>query len=232
MPILYVYDERAQTFRVSAPEPEAQMPLVTHLRFSAADFAGSTRSALLWTTRRTLEALDSLAMLYPAPLAVDHAFRRAGPRGAMRPHHCGTAFDAGSTLDAPGRDALRRAAIASGLFYRVSPGYDSGVRVRLFAEPPRALLPGMAGADVFALQDALLFLGLGPCALTGVFDGATRRAVQALERQCGLPETGCFRMPEASALAALTTGAQDAKIEKSKSVAHTVFSYGGIEYGL
>ncbi len=188
---------------------DAQLPFVESMRFTAADFAGRSRSPLLWTERGALTALDALSRLAGVPFAVDYAFRRSGECGHSLDsrHLTGCAFDVGRSLAPAQRRSLRALALNWAGFCVSAPACLSGYCLHLgWGEARPALSNGDCRAAVCVLQDALRIGDFFSGAISGCFDAETRRAVLRMQRACGFAETGDVRGREWARAEALLAG--------------------------
>ena len=98
-------------------EAEA-MPYNTNGTLKVREFRGSSKSNILWTTKRTMQSWNSQRYIYGGPIPVGFAFKRPyeGGHGNQSQHYAGTAFDVGQNLTNAQRAVLRRSAQSSGLW--------------------------------------------------------------------------------------------------------------------
>jgi len=112
--------DRMETYYRGESEP---MPYNSNGTLRVREFRGSSRSNILWTTKRTMQAWNSQRYIWGAPISVGFAFKRPyeGGHGTQSQHYAGVAFDVGQTLSSSRRNALRNNAINSGLWSYVEP---------------------------------------------------------------------------------------------------------------
>ncbi len=160
------------------------------------EFLGSTRSETCWTDRRFLEACCALKQTFPLPFSAFGGFRRAAKNRPLYSARrtAGLTLHAGHCLAPESREALRRFALASGLFSRIAPEHEAPTWVQLEGHPRCAgmlcpfptILPGETSVFVFALQDALCLHGFPPDeGLTGCFLPDTERALSLFLKSRG-----------------------------------------------
>lgn len=201
-----IFDTEERTCLVRELRPEAQMPLIEHLRFSVESFCGRAGTDLCWTDCRALRALNGLARRWGIPLCVEGTFRRSvcGGMGALE-NLLGTVFEIGRDLEPQQREQLREDAVASGLFYRTEPAFAGGLSVRITALRPQwSCKAGDMGVEVMAAQQLLMDAGCYYGALTGVCCRQTCRAIVRMQRIAGLPQTGRLAAGDWNALMQLT----------------------------
>lgn len=99
------------------------MPYNTNGTLRVREFRGSSKSNILWTTKRTMQSWNSQRYIYGAPIPVGFAFKRPyeGGHGNQSQHYAGVAFDVGQTLTSTQRTRLWQSANNSGVWYYVEP---------------------------------------------------------------------------------------------------------------
>lgn len=103
-------------------ESEA-MPYNTNNTLNVREFRGSSKSNILWTTKRTMQSWNSQRYIYGSPIPVGFAFKRPyeGGHGNQSQHYAGVAFDVGQTLSNSQRIRLYNSAVNSDVWYYVEP---------------------------------------------------------------------------------------------------------------
>lgn len=103
-------------------EAEA-MPYNTNRTLLVKEFRGSSKSNILWTTKRTMQSWNSQRYIFGEPIPVGFAFKRPyeGGHSNQSQHYAGTAFDVGQKLSDSQRQRLYNSAVNSGVWYYVSP---------------------------------------------------------------------------------------------------------------
>ncbi|MCM0649930.1 peptidoglycan-binding protein [Clostridium swellfunianum] len=201
MPKILVYNHvtgRMETYYRGFLEP---MPYVVGRTLTVGEFRAYSKSNLLWTDRRMMQAWNTFRRGWGRSIFVGYAFKRIweGGHSGQSQHYAGLAMDLGQTLSAAQRYALRRYAVNSGLWTYVEPASLTPRWVHVdkrFGAPACAsggyplLSVGSKGVYVCILQDALNTLGFTSSSIDGVFGYGTRRAVLNFQRQWGLPQTG------------------------------------------
>ena len=91
------------------------MPYNTNGTLRVREFRGSSRSNILWTTKRTMQSWNSQRYVFGSPIPVGFAFKRPyeGGHGNQSQHYAGVAFDVGQTLSSTKRRALWNSANSS-----------------------------------------------------------------------------------------------------------------------
>ena len=191
-------DNRMETYYRG--ENEA-MPYVTGNTLRVGEFRGSSRSDIMWTEKRAMQAWNSFRAFYGKPIHVGFAFKRPreGGHGAMSQHYAGVAFDAGQNLNAAQRTEMRNAAIRSGVWSYVEPAsltptwvhFDKRRGTPACATGGYPLQrQGNVGAYVLVLQDALNYLGFSTNGIDGHFGPVTANAVRLYQTRNGLTADG------------------------------------------
>lgn len=101
----------------------AAMPYNTNRTLTVKEFRGSSKSNILWTTKRTMQSWNSQRYIWGGPIPVGFAFKRPyeGGHGTQSQHYAGVAFDVGQTLSQTRRRALWNRANSSGVWSYVEP---------------------------------------------------------------------------------------------------------------
>ena len=96
-------------------EEEESMPYNTNGTLKVREFRGSSKSNILWTTKRCMQSWNSQRYIYGGPIPVGFAFKRPyeGGHGNQSQHYAGVSFDAGQVLSNSERNRLRNTAISS-----------------------------------------------------------------------------------------------------------------------
>lgn len=181
-------------------ESEA-MPYNTNNTLRVREFRGSSKSNILWTDKRTMQAWNSQRYIYGAPIYVGFAFKRPyeGGHGSQSQHYAGTSFDVGQNLTNSQRNILRNSARNSGVWTYVEPVSLSPTWVhfdRRFGIPACSsggyplIRQGSKGNYVCIAQDDLNTLGYRTGGLDGVFGTQTVNAVKQYQSSRGLLADG------------------------------------------
>lgn len=172
------------------------MPYNTNRTLTIKEFRGSSRSGLLWTDRRCMQAWNSFRYIYGKPIYVGFAFKRSweGGHGTLSQHYAGLAFDVGQNLNETERNSMRNLAISSGIWNYVEPASLTPRWVhfdeRQVAYGYPLVRQGSRGVYVCILQDALTTFGYNTGGLDGVFGVRTREAVIQFQSKNGLSQDG------------------------------------------
>ena len=197
--LLYNQDtNRMETFFRGENE---SMPYNTNGTLKVKEFRGSSKSNILWTDKRTMQAWNSQRYIYGAPINVGFAFKRPyeGGHGSQSQHYAGTAFDVGQGLTNAQRTRLRTSAINSGVWTYVEPASLSPTWVhfdRRFGTAACSsggfplIRRGSRGNYVCIAQDDLNTLGYRTGGLDGVFGEQTYNAVRRYQSSRGLSVDG------------------------------------------
>jgi hypothetical protein len=176
-----------------------RMPYANNL--TVGEFRGSSRSNLLWTDKRVMEAWNKTRAAFRKPIDVGSAFKRMaeGGHGKQSQHYAGTAFDMGQRMSSSEKDRLRSLASSLGVWGYIEPKVLTPTWVhadRRIGMPAcstggyPALRQGNKGVYVAILQDALFHLGYSTGTIDGVFGTKTRNAVINFQRNNGITADG------------------------------------------
>ena len=177
------------------------MPYITGNTLLVREFRGSSKSNLLWTEKRAMQAWNSFRFAYGRSIYVGFAFKRAyeGGHGQQSQHYAGVAFDVGQNLNNAQRAEMRRIAVESKLWGYVEPVSLSPTWVhfdRRRGTPACAsggypiTKSGNIGAYVLVLQDSLSALNYPVGGIDGVFGMISKNAVMAFQKDNGLTSDG------------------------------------------
>ena len=177
------------------------MPYNTNDTLTVGEFRGSSKSNILWTTKRTMQAWNSQRYIWGAPIPVGFAFKRPyeGGHGNQSQHYAGTAFDVGQTLSSSRRTALWNSANSSNIWSYVEPISLTPTWVHFdkrFGTPACSsggypvLKKGSISNYVCVAQDDLNTLGYPTGGLDGIFGTQTYEAVKKYQQKVGLSSDG------------------------------------------
>ena len=177
------------------------MPYNANRTLKVKEFRGSSKSNILWTDKRTMQAWNSQRYIYGKPIPVGFAFKRPweGGHGNQSQHYAGTAFDVGQGWTNAQRNALRNSAINSKIWSYVEPISLSPTWVHFdkrFGTPACSsggyplIRQESRGNYVCIAQDDLNTLGYKTGGLDGVFGEQTTNAVKRYQRSRGLTSDG------------------------------------------
>ena len=190
--------DRMETYYRGETEP---MPYNTNGTLRVREFRGSSKSNILWTTKRTMQSWNSQRYIFGAPIPVGFAFKRPyeGGHSSQSQHYAGTAFDVGQLLSNTQRNALRNNAKNSGIWSYVEPASISPTWVHFdkrFGTPACSsggfplLKRGSISNYVLIAQDDLNTLGFQTGGLDGIFGSQTRNAVLQYQKSRSLSADG------------------------------------------
>ncbi len=177
------------------------MPYNTNSTLKVKEFRGSSKSNILWTDKRTMQAWNSQRYIYGRPIPVGFAFKRPweGGHGNQSQHYAGTAFDVGQGWTNAQRNALRNSAINSKIWSYVEPAslsptwvhFDKRFGTSACSSGGYPLIrQGSRGNYVCVAQDDLNTLGYRTGGLDGVFGAQTTNAVKRYQTSRGLTSDG------------------------------------------
>ena len=190
--------DRMETYTRAESAP---MPYNTNGTLTVREFRGSSKSNILWTTKRTMQSWNSQRYIFGAPIPVGFAFRRPyeGGHSFLSQHYAGVAFDVGQTLSLARRRALWNSSNSSGIWSYVEPFALTPTWVHFdkrFGSPACSsggfplIKRGSKSNYVLIAQDNLNTLGYRTGGLDGIFGSQTQTAVRAYQSQVGLTSDG------------------------------------------
>jgi hypothetical protein len=176
------------------------MPYNTGNTLLVREFRGSSRSSLLWTTKRAMQSWNSFRKLWGSSIYVGYAFKRPyeGGHSPQSQHYAGVSFDVAQNLNNTQRASMRSLAVNSGLWTYVEPVSISPTWVHFdkrFGTPACSagypvVKSGSVSTYVLICQDCLNFLGYSTGGIDGIFGNGTTNAVKAYQRSRGLAADG------------------------------------------
>ena len=198
---ILVYNQDTNRMETFFRGENESMPYNTNGTLKVKEFRGSSKSNILWTDKRTMQAWNSQRYIYGAPINVGFAFKRPyeGGHGTQSQHYAGTAFDVGQRLTNAQRAVLRNSVINSGVWTYVEPASLSPTWVhfdRRFGTAACSsggfplIRRGSRGNYVCIAQDDLNTLGYRTGGLDGVYGEQTYNAVRRYQSSRGLAVDG------------------------------------------
>lgn len=189
---------RMETYYKNLNDP---MPYATDRYLTVNEFKGTTKSDVIWTDKRAIEAFNNLRNSYGSPIRVGYGFKRIGEGGHsnMSQHYAGMALDIGQNMGNAARDRIRQIAVNNKLYTYVEPKnltptwvhVDTRNRTPACSTGGYPLVKyGSKGVYVATLQDALNFLGYNAGNIDGVFGNNTKNAVIRFQRANNLSQDG------------------------------------------
>src|SRR5574344_1428839 len=177
------------------------MPYNTNGTLRVREFRGSSKSNILWTTKRTMQSWNSQRYIYGGPIHVGFGFKRPyeGGHGNMSQHYAGVAFDVGQTLSSSQRTLLRESVVKSGLWTYVEPESLTPTWIHFDKRTlPAAcstggyptIRQGSRGVYGLIAQDDLNTLGYSTGGLDGIFRNQTRNSTIRYQQSRGLVSDG------------------------------------------
>ena len=93
---ILVYNQDTNRMETFFRNENESMPYNTNGTLRVREFRGSSKSNILWTDKRTMQAWNSQRYIYGAPIKVGFAFKRPyeGGHGSQSQHYAGTALGA------------------------------------------------------------------------------------------------------------------------------------------
>lgn len=198
---ILVYNQDSNRMEIYYRGEQESMPYNTNRTLLVREFRGSSKSNILWTTKRTMQSWNSQRYIFGSPIPVGFAFKRSyeGGHGNQSQHFAGVAFDVGQTLSTVKRQALWNSANSSGIWSYVEPltltptwvHFDdrSGIPACNTGGYP-LIKQGSKGVYVLIAQDGLNTLGYTTGGLDGIFGNRTYNAVRNYQSSRGLTTDG------------------------------------------
>lgn len=194
-----VYNPSTHKMEVYYRGLSERMPYARNM--TVKEFRGNSRSDVIWTDKRLMEAWNTLRTEYGRPIYIGAAFKRIGEGGhaGQSQHYAGMALDMAQTATSAERDAIRDLASKLGVFTYVEPKVltPTWVHVDTRTAPPACakggypiIQNGSKGVYVAVLQDALNTIGINPGAIDGLYGTKTRDAIIRFQRLNDLPADG------------------------------------------
>ena len=195
-----IYDENTNelyNYELSENDP---MPYSYDRTLLLSEFRGSSKSNLLYSTIRAMEAWNITRRNYNAPIYVGYAFKRIyeGGHGLQSQHYAGVSFDTGQTMSSNERLRLYNLAKSLGVWGYVEPismtpswvHFDRRYGESACSAGYPTLKLGSKGVYVIILQDALNTLGYVCGSPDGIFGNNTLNALKTYQRENGLTSDG------------------------------------------
>ncbi len=193
---ILIYNNNTNRMETYYRNESQAMPYNSNKSLTVGEFRGSSKSGLLWTDRRAMEAWNSFRYIYGKPIFVGFAFKRPweGGHSNLSQHYAGLAFDVGQNLNEAQRNEMRNLAISSRIWNYVEPASLTPRWVhfdeRQVAYGYPIIRQGSRGVYVCIAQDALTTLGYDTGGLDGVFGPKTRESILTFQNRNGLSQDG------------------------------------------
>lgn len=193
---ILVYNNNTNRMETYYRGESQAMPYNSGRTLKVSEFRGSSKSGLLWTDRRAMQAWNSFRYIYGKPIYVGFAFKRPweGGHSNLSQHYAGVAFDVGQNLSESERNSMRNLAINSGIWNYVEPANLTPRWVhfdeRQVASGYPIVRQGSRGVYVCILQDVLTTLGYDTGGLDGVFGVRSNSSVISFQNKNGLKADG------------------------------------------
>ncbi len=195
-----VYDETEnKLFHYNLNEDDP-MPFSYDRTLLLNEFRGSSRSNVLWTTKRAMEAWNITRRSFGRDIYVGYAFKRIweGGHGLQSQHYAGVSFDTMQNASRKERLELYELAKELNVWGYVEPIAMTPTWVhfdRRYGRPACGagypmLRRGSRGVYVLILQDALNALGYSTRGLDGIFGENTAKALSSFQRANNLSPDG------------------------------------------
>ena len=195
-----VYDENENSLLTYYLNESDSMPYSYDKTLTLSEFRGSSKSNLLYTTTRAMEAWNLTRREFNAPIYVGYAFKRIyeGGHGLQSQHYAGVAFDCGQTMTSSQRLKLYNTAKNANVWGYVEPISMTPTWVHMDRRYGKSacsagyptLKRGAKGVYVIILQDALNTLGYVCGPIDGIFGVNTQNQVKAFQNSNGLGSDG------------------------------------------
>ncbi|MCL2837907.1 MAG: peptidoglycan-binding protein [Oscillospiraceae bacterium] len=197
MPIIKIYNNDTNRIETYFRCDGETMPYITGNTLTVREFRGTSRSDILWTEKRAMQAWNRFRSSYGKPIRVGSGFRRPfeGGHSQQSQHYAGVAFDVGQNLCNTERLHMRRHANHSRILSFVDHVLNTPSWVHFDNRRGKSACKtggypmvrhGSRGVYVFVLQDVLRHLCYDVGELDGIFDNKTAHAVKAYQRKRGL----------------------------------------------
>lgn len=193
---ILIYNNNTNRMETYYRNESQAMPYNSNKSLTVGEFRGSSKSGLLWTDRRAMEAWNSFRYIYGKPIFVGFAFKRPweGGHSNLSQHYAGLAFDVGQNLNEAQRNEMRNLAISSRIWNYVEPASLTPRWVhfdeRQVAYGYPIIRQGSRGVYVCKAQDALTTLGYDTGGLDDVFGPKTRDSILTFQNRNGLSQDG------------------------------------------
>ena len=194
---ILVFNNDTNRMEIYIREENSAMPYNTNNTLKVREFRGSSKSNILWTTKRTMQSWNSQRYIYGSVIPVGFAFKRPyeGGHGNQSQHYAGTAFDVVQTLLQTKRIQLWNSAKDSGVWSFVEPltstptwvHFDKRFGISACSSGGFPLVKkGSVSNYVCIAQDDLNTLGFDTGGLDGIFGVKTDLAVRNYQKKVGL----------------------------------------------
>lgn len=197
--LVLVYNEDSNKIEKYNRSLGSPMPYVNNKYLTLKEFKGSSRSTILWTTKKTMQAFNTTRARFQNGIYVGYAFKRIfeGGHSNQSQHYAGTSFDCGQIWTYSKRKSLYTLAKKIRVWSYVEPISDTPTWVHFDKRNTHpacsAGFPlvkmGSKNTYVMILQDALNNMGRN-LSIDGIFGKNTKNAVINFQKYYGLKTDG------------------------------------------
>lgn len=195
-----VYNEDSNRMETYERSLGSSMPYIKNKYLTLKEFKGSSKTKILWTTKKTMEAFNITRQRWRKPIYVGYAFKRIfeGGHSGQSQHYAGVSFDTSQTISVKQRKELYKLVKKLNVWSYVEPlsltprwlHFDKRKKPSACSAGYPALNYNSKGNYVLILQDCLNALNYNTGGLDGIYGKLTNQAVKSFQQKYKINEDG------------------------------------------
>lgn len=196
--IVLIYNEDKNEIERYNRNLSDPMPYIKYKFLTLKEFRGSSKSTILWSSKKTMEAFNTTRNHFGA-IYVGYAFKRIfeGGHSKQSQHYAGTSFDCGQKWAVSKRKQLYNIARKLNVWSYVEPinltpswvHFDKRDKKSACSAGFPTLRKNSKSTYVMILQDCLIYLGYN-IVLDGILGNGTLNAIKSFQRKNSLSADG------------------------------------------
>lgn len=193
-----------------------RMPYIKNKFLTVKEFRGSSKTKVLWSTKKTMEAFNLTRQRWKKPIYVGYAFKRIfeGGHSGQSQHYAGVSFDTAQNLSVKQRTELYNLCKKLNVWVYVEPlrltprwlHFDKRNKNPACSAGYPQIKKNSKGVYVLVLQDALTALGYNTGGLDGVFGLKTQNAVNSFQKKYNIKDGGIVKCATWQKLTSIVKG--------------------------
>lgn len=193
-----------------------RMPYIKNKYLTVKEFRGSSKTKIIWSTKKTMEAFNITRQRWGQPIYVGYAFKRIfeGGHSGQSQHYAGVSFDTSQNLSVKKRTQLYNLCKKLKVWTYVEPLKLTPRWLHFDKRNPKsacsagypAIKRNNKGVYVLVLQDALTALGYNTGGLDGIFGAKTQAAVNSFQKKYSIKDAGIVKCDTWKKLTSIVTG--------------------------
>ena len=214
--LVLVYNENNNKIERYNLQLGSRMPYIKNKFLAVKEFRGSSKTQILWTTKKTMEAFNVTRERWREPIYVGYAFKRIfeGGHSNQSQHYAEVCFDIAQNLSVKKRRDLYNLCQKLNIWSYVEPinltprwlHIDKRDKKSACSAGYPEIKINSRGVYVLVLQDSLMRLGYNTGGLDGIFGTKTLNSVRSFQKKYEINENDIVKCKTWKKLVSLVVG--------------------------